>query len=751
MGQAHRLACRQAFWNIGENRALISFRSHLNTGGSAGALRAIGYIVLALFAFSVSSARAEATFATERVAIELMAETNGVPADGGTIWLALREEIIPHWHTYWKNPGDSGEATEITWSLPTGFEAGEIHWPNPTRVPYGPLVNFGFEDEAILLIPLTVPSGLTPGDDVTLRANAYWLVCADVCVPEEGAVEISLPVVAGSPPLNLGAADIFARARQDFPQASPWEARFEEAQGTLDVALLGPDFTSPFAEGRIIGVSLFPDVPGLIDNAAPQNIRYGPEGMVLSVPSGPRFRRDAAPEILSGLIIFDEMVSGEHVSRAISFETAQGSIPAAAATRGFSTGTGSALSIGLGQALLFALIGGLILNLMPCVFPVVFLKALTFVSVAHERPWKVRFHGLAYTAGILVSFALIAAALLGLRAAGAQIGWGFQLQSPPVVIGLAFLLFAVGLNLSGVYSIGGSFMGLGGSFAERRGYAGSFFTGALAVVVASPCTAPFMATGLGFALTQPAWIGFATFLSLGFGLALPYLLLSFAPALLKLLPRPGAWMETFKHVLAIPMYGAAVWLLWVLAQQVSATYLILALVGLGVLTFALWAGQSIRTKTKFNLIQAGGLAALVLAVATTVFILPGGGALAGRGGETSTTEAIAYIPYSEARLDELRDEGETVFLNFTAAWCITCLMNERVIFSDAEFVQQFEDSGAVYMKGDWTNRDAEIAQALARFNRPGVPLYVVYRSGREPLVLPQVLSADVLLNAIEEH
>ena len=705
-------------------------------------------IVALLLVFGPVSARAASTFATERVAIELMAETDGIPASGGTVWLALREEIIPHWHTYWKNPGDSGEPTDITWRLPTGFGTGEIHWPIPQRVPYGPLVNFGFEDEAILMVPLVVPAGLTPGDEIAIEANVYWLVCADVCVPEEGRVNIVLMVTEGEPPLNYAAADIFARARADFPQTSPWEVRFNHADEVLQIAVLGPEFSNPLAERRIQNVSLFPDMPGLIDNAGEQAIRFGDEGMTFNVPAGARFRRDAAPDTFSGLIVFEELTAGEPVTRAVSFEASPGEIPDAATTRSFGGSTMGFVDISLGQALLFALLGGLILNLMPCVFPVVFLKALTFVSVAHERPWKVRVHGMAYTAGILASFAVIAIALLGLRAAGAQIGWGFQLQSPPVVIALAYLLFAVGLNLSGVFTIGASIMGLGGSLAERRGLAGSFFTGVLAVIVATPCTAPFMATGLGFALTQPPWIGFAVFMALGFGLALPYLLLSFAPALLKLLPRPGAWMERFKQVLAFPMYAVAIWLLWVLAQQVGASVLYGALSGLALLGFVLWLWEALRTKTSRNLIHAGGVVALVLGIAVVVMILPRPDTMGGDGSGQMAEDTIPSVPYSAADLDALREQEETVFLNFTAAWCITCLMNERVIFSDADFVETFEASGAVYMKGDWTNRNAEIAQALARFNHPGVPLYVVYRPGREPQVLPQVLTADILLEAI---
>ncbi len=705
-------------------------------------------IAALLAALAGLPAQAASTFATDRVAIELFAETNALPAEGGTIWLALREEIIPDWHTYWENPGDSGEPTDIEWDLPPGFEAGEIRWPPPLRIPYGPLVNFGFEDEAILLVPLTVPGGLTPGERVTLRAHAYWLVCAEVCVPEDGAVEITLRVGTGAPEVNLAAADIFARARQGLPQPSPWEARFDEADGTLRVALLGAELEAPLAEGRISAVSLFPDAPGLIDNAADQIVRYGADGMTISIPSGALFRRDAAPETLRGLIVIDEIIAGEELSRAIRFEAANLAPPATAATQLFSNNNGHGSDIGFGVALLFALIGGLILNLMPCVFPIVFLKALTFVSVAHERPWKVRFHGLFYTGGILASFSFVALLLLALRAGGAQIGWGFQLQSPQVVAAFAFLLFVIGLNLSGIFTIGTSVMGLGGSLAERRGYSGSFLTGVLAVIVATPCTAPFMGLALGFALTQPALTGFAVFLALGFGLALPYLLLSFAPALLRMLPRPGPWMERLKQILAVPIYAWVVYLLWVLAQQVSMTTVAAALVGLLVLAIAAWLYETFHIKAPSGYLRLASLVVLVAGMSVAVVVLPH---------KTSTdasaevADVFPSVPYSETRLGELREEGQTVFVNFTAAWCITCLLNERVVFADADFVRRFEASGTIYMKGDWTNRDAEIARALERFGRPGVPLYVVYRSGREPQVLPQILTADIVLNAIEDR
>ncbi len=701
--------------------------------------RMIWGVILALL-ISVSAV-ASPEFSTERVSIELVAEGDGLPADGGTVWLALRQQIIPHWHTYWRNPGDSGEPTDIEWALPNGFSAGEIHWPPPERLPYGPLVNFGFSDESVLLIPLTVPAGLEPGTRVTLTAAVYWLVCADVCIPEDGRVDLTLPVVSGVPGVNFAAVDVFARARENLPQPSPWAAQFTESDGRFEIALLGGEFFTPLEDGQIREVSFFPYVSGLIDNAAPQTLRYGRGGISLSTASSHRFQRDAVPSTIEGLIVIHELIGETFRVRSFTIDAPPGVTPAD--TRSRAAASGALLDVTIGQALLFALLGGLILNLMPCVFPVVFLKALTFVSVAHERPWAVRFHGLAYTGGILVTFSAIALLLIGLKAAGAEIGWGFQLQSPPVVAGLALLLFAVGLNLSGVYTVGASIMGLGGSLAERNGLVGSFFTGVLAVLVASPCTAPFMAAALGFALVQPSYVALGVFLALGLGLALPYLALSFMPPLLRLLPKPGAWMERFKQFLALPMYGAVAWLVWVLAQQVDMGAFALMVAALAVMALGAWIFDA--SYSHRNLSVRGGvlLIALVMAVSTLGVLTPRTNSEIAESGEL-----VASVPYTRDALEAYRDEDRQVFVNFTAAWCITCLVNERVVFSDPDIAALFEQTDTIYMKGDWTNRNAEIAHALEQFGRSGVPLYVIYRPGEPPRVLPQVLTRDIVRAAL---
>lgn len=384
--------------------------------------------------------------------------------------------------------------------------------------------------------------------------------------------------------------------------------------------------------------------------------------------------------------------------------------------------------------LALALAGGAILNLMPCVFPVLSLKALRFAGDSRHRAA----HGLAYTAGVVMSFLLVAAVLLALRAAGQAIGWGFQLQQPWFVAALAYLFFAMGLSLSGFWAVGGAWMGAGGRLAGGSGYAGSFFTGVLATVVASPCTAPFMGTALGFAISQPAPAALGIFAALGLGMALPMLALSLSPRLVALMPRPGAWMERFKHALAFPLYGTAIWLAWIVGRQTGASGMAAVLAGALALTLALWLWR-------FSLFSRS-LAAASLAVAVGLL----GSPLLEKGrAEAAPESAENWQPYRADTLSALRAAGKPVFLNVTADWCITCLANERVALSSAPVQQVFAEHGVTYLKGDWTRYDAAITQLLAGFGRSGVPLYVFYpANGGAPVILPQLLTPGLVTAAV---
>ncbi len=727
-----------------------------------------------------ASGSLSATASTDEVAVELMAETMALPAQGGEIWVALRQEIIPGWHTYYKNPGDSGEPTVLEWDLPDGFSASEIAWPLPERLPYGPLVNFGFETQAIMLMRLSVPAGLEPGSTVALKAHAYWLVCEDICIPQDAVLGLELPVTNGSPAQDPKAAPLIAAAREALPQSVPWPSSFTASDGTFVLGISAPELAGTFGKGRVEEVVFFPDESGVIDNPAPQVVRYGPGGFELSTGTGFLFGDDGskAPRTVSGLLVLTDRSSGEVLRRGVIITAEAGALPPnlsetalVPSEGGIGGGTPGAITIGVAQALLFAMLGGLILNLMPCVFPILFMKAFSFVSAAQEGPMVVRMHGLAFTAGVVLSFMALAGLFIGLRAGGAQIGWGFQLQDPLVMGVLFLLMLGIGLNLSGVFEVGTSIMGLGGALGDRGGAMGAFLTGTLATIVATPCTAPFMGAAIVVALAQPVPVALAVFGALGLGMALPWLLLSFMPSLLRLLPKPGAWMDLVRQVLAFPMYGTAAWLLWVLTQQVGAPGLALVLGAAIALGFAAWlfgltqrhgfagGGGGTMTARLAATVALFGAGALVVFAAQDGVNAGGGAAAAGARPSDAiamTDGGLEAVPFDPDQLEALRAEGRPVFLNFTAAWCITCLVNERVALSQPAVARRFEETGVVYMKGDWTNRDARITAMLDRFGRNGVPLYVYFPPRRadgtapDPIILPQLLRESVVLDHLRD-
>ncbi|MCR5877760.1 thiol:disulfide interchange protein [Phenylobacterium sp. J367] len=487
-----------------------------------------------------------------------------------------------HWHTYWRNPGSSGEATKIEWDpAPAGWGVGEFVWPTPKRLPVGPLVNYGYEGEVLLPFTVTAPANARPGETVTLSGTAYFLVCEEICIPEKGEVRLALPVTAqpAAPDGRWGPA--IGKALAAAPKPAGLSAAFEKRDPKLSLAIAGPALKgADFADAYF-----FPFDAGVLDHAAPQGIERGPEGLTLTIAPGDEFQVSPGPQALDGVLALAD-------GRAFEVSAAVG--PAPAGTSGLgpppvkAAPPAGAVGLGLPVAILFAFLGGLILNLMPCVFPILAMKAASLARHAHEAP-AARWQGLAFGAGVVASFLVLAAALIALQAAGSAVGWGFQLQSPQVVAGLALLMLAVALNLSGVFEVGTSLQGAGTGLASRGGLGGAFFTGVLAVVVAAPLHGPFMAPALGWALIQPPVAALAVFLALGVGFALPFVVVAFAPALLARLPKPGPWMDAFKKMLAFPMYGAAAWLVWVLAQQVDAAGLARILAAAVVFAAALWA------------------------------------------------------------------------------------------------------------------------------------------------------------------
>lgn len=716
-------------------------------------VRSISFVaaVLAIaIAWSLASASPGPTARTDNVAASLIAEVEHV-RPGDRAWVALRFDIRDGWHTYWRNPGDSGEATTIDWILPEGVTASEIHWPYPERLPIGPLANYGYKGTVLHLVEIGVPEDWPAGEPVPLAADVHWLVCDDVCIPEDASLALDLPTGPGSTAYAADKNALFGEARSRLPSESPWPARFVRAGGELVLTLE----TGADAE-RTRTAEFFPFEWGVTEPAAEQRLTRYPGGLALTLDDG------GAEGPIGGVVVLAESGGDGELVRAVEIEAEVGSRPdwlAAASIAGpavTSGGGGTAATgsgIGLFQALLFALLGGIILNLMPCVFPVLSIKALSLVGHAHERR-AARLGGLAYTAGILAFMGAVAGVLIGLRAAGAEIGWGFQLQEPAFVAVMALIMFALGLWLSGVLTLGARLAGAGQGLAERRGLAGSFFTGALAALVATPCTAPFMGAAIGFAVVQPWPVALGIMLALGLGLALPYLALSFAPGLARLLPRPGPWMERLKQVLAFPLYATAAWLVWVLAHQAGAEGVALALGGMVLIGFGAWLKGATETATRSGWRIGGGAAAGIAAVAALALAVMMPVAPGEPGARVdATTQQVGAGPraetYSAERLEALRAEGKPVFINLTAAWCITCHANERVALSSARIADAFAERDLVYLKGDWTNRDPEITRLLAAHGRNGVPLYLVYPpGGGDAVVLPQLLTEAIVLNAI---
>ncbi|NEO37575.1 MAG: thiol:disulfide interchange protein [Moorea sp. SIOASIH] len=668
---------------------------------------------------------------TENVEVQLISEVINIQP-GTPFWVGLHFNINPGWHTYWRNPGDSGLGATLKWTLPPGFEVGDIVWPYPQRLPLEPLMNFGYEEEVTLLSQITPPANLATPDSLQLRVKADWLVCEVNCIPEEGTLNLTLPITSRPPLVNQRWANLFEQARQALPKPSPWQVTVTIEPKDLTLQVEAPEME----EAQIQEVTFFPHQDGIISNPAPQNAELNQDGITLRLQRG--YLRKLDP--ITGVLVIRESLDNQSVVQAFTIE---------AAVSNEIGKTAPTPTQPRWQLLLLALLGGIILNLMPCVFPVLSLKALNIVQKSQKSPKQVRRHAIAFTAGILVSFSVVASVLLILRSLGQQIGWGFQLQSPVFVTLMAYLMFAVGLSLSGVFIFGASIMGIGQRLTTRSGYIGEFFTGVFATVVATPCTAPFMATALGVALTQSVPIAIAIFEMLGLGLALPYLAISFTPGLQRILPKPGAWMETFQQLLAFPMYAATAWLIWVLAQQTGTNGLAAALTGLILIAFATWLHQKTRLLPPLGK-HLGSICALValgfsLSLAQISTTTP-----------TAVThnqnQGIKWQAYTAQRLVKLRQSGSPVFLNFSASWCITCLVNERVALNQPETIAAFESKKIALLKADWTNRDPAITKALESFGRSGVPLYVLYPADSEftpPIILPQILSPDQVQRAIK--
>jgi thiol:disulfide interchange protein/DsbC/DsbD-like thiol-disulfide interchange protein len=691
------------------------------------------------------------TVATENVKARLVSEVRSV-APGQVFWVALNLDIREGWHTYWRNPGDSGEATSLAWQLPPGFAAGDIVWTTPHRFDVAPLVNYGYAKQAVHLVQITAPKDLKVGSPATLAAKASWLVCSDVCIPETANLQLNVPSSPQPGGVDPSDASLFITARGELPSAQP-AATSARIQGDQLVITLGREWGQTLSQIKTL--AFFPYGEGSIEYGTPQQLTRSKDAVELSMKIG---YQPPKAGVISGVLVATEQ-NGNQID----------TVPIEIAANFSGAGTAEVKAgprfaplahvpkepeHSLPVLMLLAMLGGLILNLMPCVFPVLSIKAINVVEQAKKDPAAVRIKGLVFAAGVISSMLALAAVLLALRAGGEEIGWGFQLQSPLFVTLLIYLLLAVGLNLSGVFEVGGGLAGIGDGLTRGDGYGASFFTGLLTTLVATPCTAPFMAPALGAALTQPAINALCIFAALGLGLALPYVLLSFAPWMRRVLPKPGAWMDTLKQVFAFPIYASAAWLLWVLSHETSSFGLGAALAGIVLIGLAAWAYQKSNSSSGGGRITvlATAIVALILAILLPVRFADQ--AVAAPTDSASNIQgADEWQPYSAAKVAELNAAGRPLLVNFTASWCLTCLVNERNAFSDSAVQEIFRNKKVVLMKGDWTNRDPAITHALAEFGRAGVPLYVVYNSKRgssEPLVLPQILTAGVVQSAFAE-
>jgi len=722
-----------------------------------------------------AAAEPSAVVQTPQVRAQLWAHAPQGVIAGKTFWLGLELEHQAHWHTYWRNPGDSGLPTQLRWTLPAGLSAQELQWPLPKKIAIGSLTNYGYENKVLLVVPIRVAADFKATAPLKLQLKAQWLVCRQECIPQEGVFALNLPTQGGTAPQSAA----FEAALKSQPESQP-AAQRKRATATLNdqgtsLTLQIPGLPSSW-RGRKL--TLFPITPEIVVNTltsaqiAAQQWQADDWRMQLPVSAD----RMDSPAQLRWLLTLDDAGAASGSSIELS-TTVRGQWPAAptaavpaALTQALNAnGTANApppmaaaaatlapsrlaMTLWLG-ALLGAFLGGLLLNLMPCVFPVLAIKVLGFAKPGHTRA-EHRWSGWAYTAGVVLSFVLLGALMLALRAGGSQLGWGFQLQSPGVVAGLALLFTLLGLNLSGWFEFGQFVPSRLAAMQHRHPAVDAGWSGVLAVVIASPCTAPFMGASLGLAIGLPAWQALPIFASMGLGLALPYLAASLWPAVARALPKPGAWMEVMRRLLAFPMFATVVWLLWVLGQQTGIDGAMGLLSLLLAITFLVWA-WGLSGRARWVLVALGAALSVWLgSLVVRTFNLPAPqssseSTVSSDGTPTATTSGT-WQAWSPPALQAQQDAGRTVFVDFTAAWCVTCQYNKKTTLSDAGLLQTFRSRNVVLLRADWTRQDSAITQALNALGRSGVPVYAVYAPGRAPLVLSELPSVAEIEEALRQ-
>ena len=615
-------------------------------------------------------------------------------------FIGIKFDLNSGWHTYWKNPGDSGGPLEVKWDLPSNLELGLINWPAPHLIPYPPLMTYGYDDEVIF--PFKVLNYENTGSDSSIEVSIDFLICADVCIPEKAIIKTSLNAIEFDN--NL------AKIQSDIPSITlPVEA-------TLNKKTLQIRFSKT---SNVTNVYFFSEIQDFVDHAATQNLIEYENSYLLSVE------------------LLDDQLDNTNIKGLIEIDNSVYLIDSDLILNAEESN-----EFGLLEALFFAFIGGLILNLMPCVFPVISLKVLSFVSMSGESETKIRLHSISFSLGVLISFLAIAILLIALKESGNYLGWGFQLQSPLIVSSLAIVMFIIGLVLLTDINIGSSLTRSDLSNKSYSEYLNSFLTGVLAVIVASPCTAPFMGAAIGYALVQPSGTTLPVFASLGFGFAAPYMLLSANPKLISLMPRPGKWMETLKEFFAFPMFATALWLIWVFSIQSNIDGLISLLVCLLLAGLLIWVFKSFKNSIFLILVT--------IVISGSIFTqLVSINNISNSSPEVSTNTNKTGQWYLGIE-DEMQAKKQAYLINFTAAWCITCQANDKIALSRPLVKEYLIENNINYIVADWTNKDGDILKSLNFYNRSGVPLYVYWKPGMlKPDILPAILTESLLLEKLD--
>ena len=669
-------------------------------------------LFLILLLTTSSSLWSDSFFQASDSSVEVTSESEAM-MKGDELLLGLNFKLTPGWHTYWKNPGDAGEGASVTWQLPKGFQASEILWPGPEAIPVEPLMTFGYEDEITLLTKIkALDAAVFPA---IVKAKVSWYTCKDICVPQEANLELT---IQNGEKINTFFANELSNVFLNLPKELSSKHRVEDLDDNyfLQMEL---DGNTPVSSAYF-----FPEEYGLSSYSKEQILEINKNSLSLQISQS---EVDLKLQNFAGVLLLNNQDSRTFFNVNLNLNNNQKQ---------------ESLSISeLVLTIIFAFIGGLILNAMPCVFPILSIKILNFVEQSEGSKEKMIQHGLSFSAGVLVTFLSIAGLLLLLKSGGESIGWGYQLQSPLMVTILIYLFVAIGITFMSNLVLGGQLAQLGNINQGYGDITSSFLTGVLAVIVASPCTAPFMGSAVGIALLQPGFITIAIFVSLGLGFAAPYLLLSFYPSLLKVLPKPGAWMETLKQFMAFPMWGSALWLTWVLSGQVQTDSVLMVLLGALFIALGLWILEKNQSSDGFA--KWMSLSSVTILLGAALWLAP-------TDYENIEQDTLSDLnSYSPELLDSLLAENKPVFLNFTADWCITCKVNEAIVLNQVSIKNALESKGIVYLKADWTRKDETIANKLAEYGRTGVPLYLLYSSEGIPVILPELLTEDMLLSYIE--